>query len=483
MHDGELLSLDATAQLERLEARSASARELLEASLKRADVVNGAINAVVARDVDRAMADARDVDERRARGERIGRLAGLPMTIKDTFDVAGLPASAGMRELLDRKTADADVVERVRREGAIVWGKTNTPVKAADFQTFNALYGTTRNPWDLSRTPGGSSGGSAAALAVRITALEIGADIGGSLRIPASFCGVYAHKPTYGLVSQRGLQPRGEADIDLAVVGPMARSARDLRLALSVMTERRFEAPQGVTSLKGLRIGLWLDEPHFVLDPEVRALVETFSRSLASAGANVRPITSPVSTEALMWNYGMLVLSLVAADFPVSFRVALELARPPALLAQALGAQPFSWAHGVIAYSARHRDWLRANESRARIRGAMTEFFKDHDALIAPVSPVAAFHHDHRWINFRKLSLGDGRSVEYTKMLDWIALATIGALPATALPIGLTRSGLPVGAQIIGPYGGDAITLAIAEAAEHETGGFRPPPEPFRATS
>jgi amidase len=194
----DILSLDATAQLEALSARKVSARELLEASVARTDAVNKDVNAVVVRDVGQALDAARDIDERRAKGKALGRLAGVPMTVKDTFDVRGMPASAGMRELLGRTVDDADGVARVRREGAIVWGKTNTPVKAADFQTYNALYGTTRNPWDLSRTPGGSSGGSAAALAARVTALEIGADIGGSLRFPASSCGVYAHKPTYG---------------------------------------------------------------------------------------------------------------------------------------------------------------------------------------------------------------------------------------------------------------------------------------------
>ena len=193
---------------------------------------------MVVTDLDPARKRAQAIDRQRAAGEHMGALAGLPMTIKDTFDVEGMPASAGLKGLLGRATKDAVVVARARAAGAVIWGKTNVPVMAGDWQSYNGLYGTTNNPWDLTRTCGGSSGGAAAALATRMTALEIGSDIGGSLRVPASFCGVFSHKPTWGLVSQRGhIPPRPGtlAERDLNVVGPMARSARDLRLLLSVL--------------------------------------------------------------------------------------------------------------------------------------------------------------------------------------------------------------------------------------------------------
>jgi amidase len=208
----DILALDATGQLQALAARRVSALELLEASVARTDRLNPKLNAVVSRDLDRAYASARLIDDRRARRESLGMLAGLPMTVKDALDVEGLPASAGIEYLLHRTAKGAVVVSRVRAEGAIVWGKTNTPVKAADWQTYNALYGITNNPWDLERTPGGSSGGSAAALAAGLTALEIGADIGGSLRVPASFCGVFAHKPTYGIARKASNDRRGAAE-------------------------------------------------------------------------------------------------------------------------------------------------------------------------------------------------------------------------------------------------------------------------------
>ncbi|HLY77895.1 MAG TPA: amidase family protein, partial [Caulobacteraceae bacterium] len=262
-----LLALDATGQLAALNAGRVSAAELLEATLRRHEAANGPVNAVVATDVERARERAKAIDEHRAKGDPLGPLAGLPMTIKDTFDVEGLPATSGLEAFRRGRRPDAVVVSHARHAGAVIWGKTNTPVMAGDFQTYNALYGTTNNPWDLARTSGGSSGGAAAALASRITALEIGSDIGGSLRTPASFCGVYSHKPTWGVVSQIGHVPPAPGALserDLNVVGPMARSARDLRLLLSVLEggalAARTHAPPELASL---RVGLWLNQPEF----------------------------------------------------------------------------------------------------------------------------------------------------------------------------------------------------------------------------
>src|SRR5512140_1168021 len=236
----DLLKRDATDQIAALNAKRVSAAELLKASLARHEQTHGALNAVVAVSLERALEHAAALDEMRARGEPLGLLAGLPMTVKDTLDVVGLPASSGLKHLRARQAEDAATVKSAKQAGAVIWGKTNTPVMAGDWQTFNALYGTTNNPWDPLRTTGGSSGGAAAALAAGVTALEIGSDIGGSLRIPASFCGVYSHKPTWGLVDQHGHVPPAPgswSERDLNVVGPMARSARDLRLLLSVLEE------------------------------------------------------------------------------------------------------------------------------------------------------------------------------------------------------------------------------------------------------
>lgn len=475
----EVIDQDATAQLAALAAGRVGAVELLKAALARHERTHQRLNAVVAADIERALERARGVDDQRGRGERLGPLAGLPMTVKDTLDVAGMPASSGLSDLRRRTAEDAVAVAHARRAGAVIWGKTNTPVLAADWQTSNALYGTTNNPWDPSRTAGGSSGGSAAALAAGVTALEIGSDIGGSLRVPAAFCGVYAHKPTWGLVSQRGHvppRPGAWAERDLNVVGPMARSARDLRLLLSVMAEGPVAPVAAPAALHATRIGLWLEEPAFPLDLEVRTAVEAFAGELLAAGAQVTPIASPVDAEALLSAYVLLLASALAGDLPPRRRREVELARGPARLARRFGAGPLSWAGMALGYTARHAEWQEADEVRARLRQTMIEVFERFDVIIAPIAPVTAFPHDQSPFDRRKLALSRGETVPYLSMLSWIALATACRLPATAIPAGLDASGRPVGVQVIGPPGGDSRTLAVAQAIDETVRGFTPPP-------
>jgi amidase len=474
----DILSLDATDQLRALDAHRISARELLRASVARTDQLNPKLNAVVSRDLGRAYASAELIDNRRARGESLGRLAGLPMTVKDALDVEGLPASAGIESLLHRTATDAVVVSRVKTADAIVWGKTNTPVKAADWQTYNALYGTSNNPWDLERTPGGSSGGAAAGVAAGLTALEIGADIAGSLRVPASFCGVFAHKPTYGIVSQRGFVPLlgFPVELDLAVVGPMARSARDLRLLLSIIADAPVPVEAPPIELKRLKVALWLEEPTFALDTEVKTIITTFAQKLEGAGAIVEPMRCPVDPEALMFAYTTLLFALTGAGLPSIQRHIYEILRGPARMMRAMGAKPLSWAQGILAHTARHREWLQANEARAQMAEVMEKFFARYDVLLAPVCPIPAFPHDHRPFLVRKLTCSDGRRIAYLEMLDWIALATVCGLPVTVVPAGLTSQRLPVGAQIIGLRGSDSRALAVAQAIDEQIGGFRAPP-------
>jgi amidase len=469
----DILSLDATAQLQALETRRVSAVELLDAVVARWRAEHEQINALVAVDLDRARARARSIDDQRVKGEAMGVLAGLPMTVKDTLDVEGLPASSGLKSLLNRQAKDAVAAAHARREGAVIWGKTNTPVMAGDWQTFNALYGTTNNPWRLDHTPGGSSGGAAAALATGVTALEIGSDIGGSLRIPAGFCGVYAHKPTWGMVSQRGHippQPGAHAERDLNVIGPMARSARDLRLLLSVLEEGPLAPKAPAAVLKETRIGLWLEEPAFALDSQVRAAILAFARELAGRGAAVEPIR-PVDGAALIDAYQVLLGPIAAQDMPAVERARLESMRGPAKLVAAA-----AWAKQVLAYTATHAEWLAADEIRARIGDQLRSVFARHDVLIAPIAPVTAFAHDHRPFDKRVLTSSDSQKIAYSSMMNWIALASACGLPATAVPAGLAADGLPVGVQIIGPRAGDARTLAVAQAIEDELGGFMAPP-------
>lgn len=476
----DLLAKDATAQVAALQAKAVSAVELLQAVLARHEATHGELNAVVATAVDRAMLQAKAIDDLRARGEALGPLAGLPITVKDTLDVAGLPASSGLVQYRRRQASDAAAVAGARRGGVVVWGKTNVPVMAADWQSYNDLYGVTNNPWDLERTPGGSSGGAAAALAARVTALEIGSDIGGSLRTPASFCGVYSHKPSWGLVSQRGHIPPAPGSLvqrDLNVVGPLARSARDLRLLLSVIAEAAVAPVAPPPALSQLRIGLWLDEPLLPLDPEVREVIEAFAAEASRAGAQVHPVRSPVDVAALLDAYVMLLSATLSEDLPEAAIRRMELMRPGAKLARASGAGPFSRAASVLGYTARHRDWMAADAVRARLRYETGELFRKVDVLMAPIAPVAAFKHDHRPFEARRLKTSDGKEHPYTAMLGWIALATACHLPATAVPAGRTRGGLPVGVQLIGPYGADSKTLGVAQALEEQVRGFEPPPE------
>lgn len=476
----DLLDLDATAMAQAFLAKRVSAVELLKAALARHEQTHARLNAVVAADVERALDRARAVDDQRAKNLlQLGPLAGVPMTVKDTFDVAGLPASSGLAELRRRQAEDATVVSLTRRAGAIIWGKTNVPVMAADWQSANALYGATCNPWEPGRTPGGSSGGAAAALAARVTPLEIGSDIGGSLRVPASFCGVFSHKPTWGMVSQRGHvppSPGSYAERDLNVVGPMARSARDLRLLLSVIEDGPLAAKAPPADLSAVRIGLWIDEPSFFLDEEVRDVILQFAAELRAAGCEVEPIPSPVDVNQLLGAYQTLLGAVVAEDLPPRMLRSMELTRPLAKLAVRRGAGPLSVAAMTLAYTARHTEWLAADAVRARLRHEVAGAFERFDAILAPVAPVPAFPHDLRPFQRRTLAGSDGKGRPYVSMLQWIALATALRLPATTVPAGFTGSGLPVGAQLIGPPGSDGRLLALAQAIDEDVRGFQPPP-------
>lgn len=479
MHD--LIKRDATDQLAALAARRVSAAELLKAELARHEETHGTLNAVVAVDLERAMSHARAIDDLRGRGEALGVLAGLPMTVKDTFDVAGMPATSGVEALRKRMVRDASAVRRAREAGAVIWGKTNTPVMAGDWQTYNPLYGTTNNPWDPARTPGGSSGGAAAALAAGVTALEIGSDIGGSLRVPAGFCGVFSHKPTWGLISQHGHVPPSPgswSERDLNVVGPMARSARDLRLLLSVLEHGTMAARAAPAELAGLRIGLWLDEPSFPLDPQVRAVIEAFAAELAAAGAEVIPVGSPVHMPNLMAAYQTLLGAVLGEDLPPAMIRRLELLRGWAKWAMARGADLQSRAALTLAYTATHREWMAADAVRNRLRREAGAVLDGFDAILAPTAPVAAFSHNHRDFAGRKLTDSAGRVFTYNAMLNWIGLATALHFPATTIPAGLTPAGLPVGAQLIGPFGADSRLLAIAQAIDENVRGFVAPPAP-----
>lgn len=472
--------LSARTQLDRLALGQVSAIDLLEEHITRYLAVNPVVNAVVRTDIDAARARARELDRLQASGISAGPLHGLPITIKDTFDVDGMPATAGAPEYARRptRTADAVAVARLRAAGAVVWGKTNTPYMAGDTQTNNPVHGRTRNPWDVTRTPGGSSGGAAAALATGITSLELGSDIGGSLRFPAHFCGVAALKTTYGRTPIMGHVPPAPGSLavrDLNVSGPMAREVADLRLMFQVLTGTQVVNPPKRTSLRARRIGVWAEDRAFATSSETRAAVETVAEAAAEAGAQVLVAKPDVDGTTLVDLYLKLLLPILATDMPAPLVKALEAGRSLAKLI-ARG-EPFGRGKWAAYSAATHHDWLHADEARRRLKRTMSEFFGRWHAIITPVAPTTAFEHiDGGDAATRKLSV-DGKPLPYHMFHAWVALATICHLPAVVIPVPRRPGQLPCGIQIIGPEGGDEDLLAIAEAIEAQIGGFQRPPE------
>lgn len=468
-----------------LRAGEVTSVELTDETIARIERDDKAINAICVRDFDRARAAARAADQARARGED-RPLLGLPVTVKECYNIAGLPTTWGIPPHRDYVPAeDAVQVSRVKAAGAVVLGKTNVPLGLQDLQSFNEIYGTTNNPWDHERTPGGSSGGSAAALAAGFGALSLGTDIGGSLRTPAHFCGVYAHKPTLGLVANRGMvlpgTPALPVDLDLAVVGPMARTARDLELLLDVMAGPdpsthgvAYELhlpPARHDRLDGFRVLVLDDHPVIPAGSAVRAGVNRVAEALADGGARVErhsPLLPDLTEAATL--YTQLLFSGTVAQFPVGEYDQLRLQAAAlreddrTLDATRLRAMVFT-----------HREWLEANGRRELHRHGWRQFFAEFDAVVCPVTPTPAFRHDHNPDLLARRIDVDGVEFPFFDQLVWAGLATMPGLPATAVPAGRSPEGLPVGVQLIGPMFEDRTPLRLAELLEQKIGGFQAP--------
>jgi amidase len=441
-----------------LTAREVSSRELLEHYLGRVEA-HPEVNAVVVLDAERARRDADAADRALARGERLGALHGLPMTVKECFEAEGLPTTCGAPELTGHvSTRDAEPVARLRRAGAVLFGKTNLPLWAADGQAFNDIYGVTSNPWDLTRGPGGSSGGAAAALAAGLTGFELGSDVAGSVRIPAHMCGVFGLAPTFGIVPTRGHvlpRPGALAPVDMNVAGPMGRGPEDLELGLDVLagpdaaaaTAWRLELPPPRPA--PLRLAAWLDDPHAPVDGEVRAVLE---RVVADVGAPV--VDSPVDL----------------AESDAAFRVLLAGASGTARLSDAEYERQRAGGSALT-----KRDWDAANEVRAQLRARWAAFFERHDALLMPAVCTAAVPHDRTPLSERRIVV-DGQERPAWEHVTWTGLATVARLPAASVPVGRTASGLPVGIQVVGPHLEDRTVVAVARVLAELTGGFAPPP-------
>ena len=456
--------------------------ELLDDYLDRVDQYNPQINAIAVLDADRARERARQADAALARGEVWGPLHGVPMTCKESFDVAGLPTTFGNPPWKHNIAAeDALAIQRLKAAGAVIFGKTNVPLALADFQSYNPIYGITNNPWDLRRTPGGSSGGSAAALASGMTALEIGSDMGGSIRNPAHFCGVFGHKPTYGLLPFRGHAPPGVVALpDLAVVGPLARSAADLELGVQATAGpddlrragSRFDLQTpSQASLGEYRVAVWKNDDTAPVSQEVVGKVEAVAEAISRSGGTVDEAARPdfVAREAND-TYQRLLHAIWGGFMPREIYTYMQME------AEALSADDQSArARRLRRQTATYWAFAQANEARARLRWAWHDFFKTHDALIAPIMATAAFEHDHQHFAFRTIEV-DSMSQPYFRQIFWAGLAVCAYLPSTVVPAGLGDDDLPVGVQIIGPEFGDLKTIGLAKLLEGAGFAFTPPP-------
>ena len=465
----------------KIRARKISSSELTDLYIGRIERHDSALNAVVVRDFERARAAAKAADQALAAGRDLGPLHGVPMTIKESYDVAGLPTTWGIPEFRDNiAETDSETVRRFKEAGAHFMGKTNVPLQLADFQSFNDIYGTTNNPWNVSRTPGGSSGGSAAALAAGLTALESGSDIGGSIRNPAHFCGVYGHKPTWDIVPVQGhALPGMLAPPDIAVMGPLARSAEDLAFALAIVSGPdplnargwRLDLPRPAkTKLSEYRVAVWPNDERAPVSREISDRVQAVADRLAKLGATVSDTARPaIDLDASNEIYLYMLNGVMAAGLPDGeFKET---------LAQVAALDPNDKSQNALMARAavQHpRDWLRYHNSREWLRHRWAAFFNDWDILVCPQMATPAFEHDHTSYAERTIRVDDAVQ-PYFQQLFWAGTITVAYLPSTVFPTGRSSEGLPIGLQAVSAEYNDYICIDFARLIAEEIGGFVPP--------
>jgi amidase len=466
-----------------IRARDISSVECLDLYFNRVNRFNPALNAIVVFDMESARDAARMADAAVAAGEATGPLHGVPITVKESFDLAGHPSTFGRPDRRDHKAdRDALVVERLKAAGAVIFGKTNVPIDLSDWQSFNEIYGDTVNPWDVGRSPGGSSGGATAALAAGLTGLEMGSDIGGSIRVPAHFCGVYGHKPTYGIVPLRGHAcAPDDAEMDILVGGPLARRAEDLRVTLEIIAGAdpevlgawRLDLPnEERTSLRDFRIAVTTNDASYPVDGDTSRAFEDMADHLEAVGATVLRDPALPLPSAEMWQLYLNVLRGATS-------CRLSDVEANAAAEQVTDYDPFDNTYGPVmlrSISQRHQEWLQANDRRSRLRVLWRKFFDSVDALISPIMATPAFPHI-RGISKQDQCLDvDNVQQPISDTYFWIGLASAAYLPATLAPVGVSRGGLPIGMQIIGPEAHDRRCIALAEMLEQGFRGFTPPP-------
>ena len=472
-----------------LAQRKIGSVELLDLLIKRVESLNPGLNAVIAMDIEGARTAAREADKAEPDPKR--PLHGLPMTIKDAYEVKGMTAACGIPALAGhRPDQDADAVALLRRAGVIPFGKTNTPLAAADHQSYNDLYGTSNNPWDVTKTPGGSSGGAAAAIAAGFTPLELGSDIGGSIRCPAHFCGIYGHKPSFNIVPMRGHIPPMPGTLStagLGVGGPMARSAADLELALEILVKpgELDDKAWSITlpesrhlGLQDFRVALWADHKGYRIDTRCLDAMHGFAEDLRRLGVTVddtaRPDLDPAYSDDLYIAMLFSILSVGMTDEDRRLTIEAGAASAP---------DDRSYPARISrALQFNHREFLQLQERQQHLFRAWERFFTRYDVILCPIMPTVAFPHDHSGTGpghiaqYSRKHLVDGQECPYMEGLQWPGLATVAHLPATALPTGRFIDGLPMGVQAVGPYLEDRTTLRFARLVEQELGGYQAPP-------
>ncbi len=481
----DLHYLSATNLVAALAAKKVSSVELVEKAIVRIEHFDKKINAVVVKNFEQALISAKAADKAISQHQRLP-LLGLPITIKESFNLSGLPTTWGDPQYKNWcPDADALAITRLKNAGAIIIGKTNVPLMLQDWQTFNDIYGTTNNPWDLDYTPGGSSGGSAAALAAGFTSLELGSDFAGSIRVPANYCGVFGHKPSIDLIPMRGASPPTSSPtpnplVDLIVAGPMARTAADLALALDVLA-----GPDELWDGRGYKLALppsrhkklnqfkVLILNHHPLCPTseiVSNAINNLTEQLIKSGVAVSQNAADIPDLAdITRTYIALFTGFVGSNIPEEvyqgFKIDISNLDPDDLSISACIAR---------GCTSTHRDWLATMRHRDKLRRQFRALFKEFDTIICPVMPTPAFTHDHSDQKKRLIQI-DGSPFPYNVQFSWASLATCFGLPSTVVPIDYNNH-LPIGVQVIGDYLEDYTTIQFANLLEQELGGFVIPP-------
>lgn len=477
--------------LKAIETGVISSKELTKHVFDRIKKHNEKINAFVTLNEEQALARARQADDAQARGEKWGPLHGLPILIKDQFETASLKTTCGYPELAEHVPGEnAVAVQKLLDAGAIIVGKTNTPIGASDIQTYNKVSGTTNNPWDVTKTSGGSTGGGAAALAAGLGFLELGADLAGSIRTPSNFCGVCGHKSSLNIVSFQGAIPPLPLMLppgvnlaglnDLAVVGPMARSASDLKLELDIIAG---PAPEDAVAyrwvlpkprkakLKEYKVGYVTDDPFCPVHPEVRAVIACAVDALREEGVTVKEGWPDGIVFADVFNTYFKLMAAMVSQSPVFTDTVISMLK--LLYFMPYGETQRNFVEGL---TLSHKDWYALSVGRLLSRHAWQSYFKEFDAFLMPANCIPAFAHNHDRNMWGRLVESSDQLRYYAETFKWISPATLAGCPATVIPADKTKDNLPVGIQIMGPYLEDATPLDLAIRMEKVLGGFTPPP-------